>query len=91
MLLAECKLEYLQRAGGGCPYTGIAAAGHGRGARATLTIQISPVLPDAHIYLQRDAQRVSLFHVLADQKFHFVDFFFGDFKHQFIVDLQGHS
>src|SRR5579863_983042 len=34
---------------------------------------------------------MDIFHVLADERAHDVNFFFGNFEDQFVVDLQGHA
>src|SRR5580765_2270986 len=59
--------------------------------RALEIFQIAPVLPHADFHDQRDGEGVDLFHVLAHQRAHDVEFLLGYFEYQLVVNLESHA
>src|SRR5271165_973670 len=54
-------------------------------------LQIPPVRSHAEINLQRHFEFEGGFHLVSDELFHGVEFGFGDFEDQFVVDLEQHA
>src|SRR5271165_7093231 len=54
-------------------------------------LQIPPIRSHAEIHLQRDLELEDVFHLLYDQRLHYIEFGFGDFEHQLVVHLQQHA
>jgi hypothetical protein len=50
-------------------------------------LQISPIRSHAHIHLQRHGQGMDFLHLLPHQRLHKLNFVFGNFEHQFVVNL----
>ncbi len=50
-------------------------------------LQVAPILTHPDLYQQRHRQRVNIFHVIAHQGAHGLDFLLGDLEHQLIVNL----
>ena len=65
---------------------------HMGGAGPQVLLQVAPVLAYADFYQEWYRQRrVNIFHLLAHQSAHGLNFILGDFEHQFVVDLQRHA